>query len=625
MDLKKLFLIVFLFPGLLVAAGAVETAPEVLEKFSQAKTLVEEDNYALAEQIYQSIVSDYPGSDSDLKAKKKLVELYISTKRSGDAQAGINRLMADFSGNPLLPAALCYIAKRYMQAKDHAQATALYQTVVINFPDSSEALRAKLNLSELDILTKIESGQVVEAQAATDKLISDSSDQHGIRGRLSRIAKGYKKEKQYDRATDLLQGPGTDFSDPNDVLRTKIDLSELDILAKIRSGRNEEAQAATEKLILDSNDQYGIKGRLSHIARRYRKTMEYEDSGDVYESILEDHPDSKSIHKTAINLALADILALIHAGQMEAAAQEIETLKYDFSYHPMLDLILRRIAKKYENVSEYEKADNLHQGLAEVHPEKAQLDRERLSVLSLIASGQTAAVETAIDTIIADYHDCNDFPRIMSRIQQGYFRMIAGGQVSSEEGNLNAILMWERVKEQVPDFSYNAPWPTYFIACSYYQLKEYETAIQLYKKVAAERPDYQQIIGAVSLTEECYAGLVEQGTATEEEARAEIDQLFFEIMSSPLGNKTVKYECLSRGRKAFAEGQWQEAVRYFELYWQIFYLEPESWKVARDLGESYENMEQTDLAVSVYLDYLETADLNSPFAKILLSRLGVKI
>ena len=133
--------LIFYSVKVLVPAQAnVESFPEELAaQFEQAETYQEEGQYGEAEQIYQDIITQYPGTDGALAAQRQLTILYINWNKPAEADAALEELTSSFSEHPGIVRSVCEIADRYLDTNP-AKALELYQYTMENWPSSEDAM-----------------------------------------------------------------------------------------------------------------------------------------------------------------------------------------------------------------------------------------------------------------------------------------------------------------------------------------------------------------------------------------------------------------------------------------------------------------------------------------------------
>lgn len=151
---------------------------ESLEKYEEAKS------------IYQNVVTNYPSAGSAFWAQKHLIIIYIDSRDYTAAQTAIDKLVKDFSGHSGLPEVLCSIGARYKEYGKYEEAKNIYQQVIEQYPDSPYVHEAQLGVSAITgVLSLIESGQVIAAEAAIDNLVADFNDHPGLPEAAKKVEK----------------------------------------------------------------------------------------------------------------------------------------------------------------------------------------------------------------------------------------------------------------------------------------------------------------------------------------------------------------------------------------------------------------------------------------------------
>ena len=107
-----------------------------------ARTYESEGRYEEANDTYQMIVTDYPGTGLD--AAKYRILLYISMGDDPNAERAIDGLIADFSDNPDLAAVISNVEEGYYirllsteswVRENYIYPVALWEKVLAKFPD----------------------------------------------------------------------------------------------------------------------------------------------------------------------------------------------------------------------------------------------------------------------------------------------------------------------------------------------------------------------------------------------------------------------------------------------------------------------------------------------------------
>jgi len=168
---------------------------------------------------------------------------------------------------------------------------------------------------------------------------------------------------------------------------------------------------------------------------------------------------------------------------------------------------LYQVADQYEERRRYEKARQLYQYITDNLPEEyVILSRGRLIMLD-IGLGNEANAQAALDSLIADFNDHPALPAAISNIEGAYYIRILAAESWLRENYLHPVEIWEKVMTKFPDFFHDDPDLYYFIACCYYQLAEYDNAIEYYIMVLDNWPDHKRARGARLLIDLCFKRL----------------------------------------------------------------------------------------------------------------------
>jgi len=218
-----------------------------------------------------------------------------------------------------------------------------------------------------------------------------------------------------------------------------------------------------------------------------------------------------------LGIAKIDVLSLIELGNYAEAGAAVDSFIADFNDH--LDLpeaLYWGVAGAYERAKRYDKAKSIYQQITQLYPEtlsaiRAPLDVAKINILLLIESGDDPNAQLAVDKLIVDFSDYADFARVISNIEEGYYIRTLASEAWQRENYVNPLVIWEKVTSKFPDFFHPDPDLYYFIACCYYQLGEYENAIEYCGIVLDKWPDYKYAFGAQALMDVCFEKLTNAG------------------------------------------------------------------------------------------------------------------
>jgi TolA-binding protein len=205
------------------------------------------DRYKEAKNIYERIIQKYPDSSYAEAAKLDIlragVRHLIVSQDYNDAnltvegltvvEEAIDKLIADFNGNPDLPEALYWIAQRYGYSGRFEEEKNLYQYIMANYPDSSFADKAKLDSAGTDVLTLVVAGNNNDANTALDRMIGDFNGHPYLPDAMLFIV-----DKYYEKVLRPTAGQ----ENSNKLYRFVMEVLEKRVLDRI-AGKDNEAEA----------------------------------------------------------------------------------------------------------------------------------------------------------------------------------------------------------------------------------------------------------------------------------------------------------------------------------------------------------------------------------------------
>ena len=184
---------------LLVFVAVSRCLADVLAQFEQAQTYEEQRQYGQAEQIYQQIVTDHPGTDDALKAQKNLAILYVGWDRQPEAETALLELLGNFSQHEAIATVVTHVADTYRKFAKHASAGELYKYVIANWPQDEHAMWSQMGLAISNTCLADEQG----AEAAFDKLCSEYSGHEPLGRAICLVADNYRRLERNEKASEL--------------------------------------------------------------------------------------------------------------------------------------------------------------------------------------------------------------------------------------------------------------------------------------------------------------------------------------------------------------------------------------------------------------------------------------
>lgn len=344
---RKAILLSLISFVILLPAVKVCFAADVPSQLQQAAELKKRGYFKQAEDAYKTIVANNPATNDALKAQEQLIILYVITGRNIQAKDSLNKLTADFTANPELPASLYWIAKRCRDEGYTDEAATLFQRIVQQYPDSLYAKKAQLDAPRTNILSLLNTNDYTEAEVATDKLLADFAGHPALPEALYDIAKQCKEAGRYDKAKVLYQYILQHYPDCSYASKCRIHIPKIDIWKQIASG-DFTAAAATEKFITDFSAHESAPTMVHGIARKYEEVNRFQDAKQLYHRVIQLYPESEAKEKSVLDVRKCDILTLIEAGKDSEALTAVNQMMSDFTGHWYLPYVISQdIAIRY--------------------------------------------------------------------------------------------------------------------------------------------------------------------------------------------------------------------------------------------------------------------------------------
>jgi TolA-binding protein len=285
--------------------------------------------------------------------------------------------------------------------------------------------------------------------------------------------------------------------------------------------------------------------------------------------VLTNAPDSEQAMWAQRSIAFADI----HRGDFTAAEAAVEKLLADYPNHKDLAQAFKWLGEDYRRMKQYDRARQCYQLVIDRYPGNKFAIFSYAGIAGIdIDLGDDAAVQTALDTLIADFNEHPDLPEAVFVIgEQYYYKAFDDNKkcikVKSQEYLYKAKDIWERIIAQWPESkSIGLKHAQYFTAVCYRRFGEYEKAITHYQNVVDNWPDYQYAWSAQYLIGSCYEKLKYYNSLPESESDPKIEQAYKAVVENYPDSAMVPSASLKLGYLNLKRGQKIEAVQYFVLF-----------------------------------------------------------
>lgn len=214
-----------------------------------------------AKALCQLALSNWPEHADAGKTRCTLVSSFVKLGELEHANEATAKLMADYFDHAEIGDFVRKIAYYYYDHDQPAHAKELYQTVLNNWPQTSDIALAQVGLAA----ATLKLGDCASAEAATARLLSDYSEHKNFDGAVNWLADQYFRESHKTKALDLFRlvlgrNPGSDEQ-----------FSAYAGLARVyaRLGEDEKVQEQMDRLCLDFHENPKFGEMVLDIAEEY--------------------------------------------------------------------------------------------------------------------------------------------------------------------------------------------------------------------------------------------------------------------------------------------------------------------------------------------------------------------
>lgn len=225
--------------------------------------------YEQALAVYQDVVTGWGGAEHSVGSQSWIARIYIQLGDEPNTAVSIEKLLRDFSEHDGLGTAVHDVGYTYHHtARRYDKARELYEWVVENRPDDSQAIRAQMGMAKIYIVC----GDDPNAEAAIDKLIADySQDEEGIAKALDHIGDKYRKVGEYEKAKQIYELVVTRWANTEYAENSRMGLAKAIIEASISDRDDEAVESEIESLVADFNDNELLAKALFQLGEKYHR------------------------------------------------------------------------------------------------------------------------------------------------------------------------------------------------------------------------------------------------------------------------------------------------------------------------------------------------------------------
>jgi len=514
-----------------------ECLADVSAQLQRAAEYKDSGCYNQADELYNKIVSENPGTDNALKAQKELVLLSLKTKydvqSNANEQTALDKLTADFAANPNLPAALYEIAVQYGKDRKYEKAKSLYQRIIQQYPSSPYAIKSQMDIPKTDIMELVVSKRDSAAKTAIEKFISDYSQSSYIAEALHDIAYQWRWSKNFEEAIKTYQYVVDHWPTNEYGMWSQMGVAK----SNVEAGNYDAAKPALDKLVQNYAGHPGLAEALERIALQYRKAGKFAEAKGLYQKIVQTDPNGVFGGRGRVKISEMDVLSTIVYGNDAAAETAINSFIVNFAGDAAVPAALTDIAWEYEKAGKYQQAKNVYQKIIECYPDnfragKAFIEITKGQILDFVKAGQDDKVSPEIDKLVAAFPNHAFLPDALCQIAENYYKkasQIEGPQ--RRDYFQKAAEIYERIINVLSESRNCVPQACYYAGDCYRELREYAKAIQCYQKVVDSYPTYGMAWSALFEVGYSYQQMTGAGLILKSEADAKAMAAYEQLLA----------------------------------------------------------------------------------------------
>jgi len=329
------------------------------------------------------------------------------------AQATIDDLIADFSGDARSAEALGQVGWAYRKLQKHEKAAELYQYVVDNWSGRPRAVFSYRGL----VYCKIALGDQAGAWTVVEDLLARFSGDEHIAEVAYSLGQNYDRLEQRDKARLLYEYILTKQPKSTYALWAQRGIVFMDI----KLGNYQAAEAGIKVILADYPDHNDLPQALQWLGNDYYRIQDYQKAQNSYRYVVDNWPQSEY----ALGSQKGLILSSVKLKDGPSTNTAIDDLFAKSSGGEDVAQIALDLGDQCRHgLDDYDAARRLYEGLLARYPDSNQaMWAQRDIVFVDIKLADYAAAERGIETMLAKYPDHNDLPQALQWLGNDYYRV----------------------------------------------------------------------------------------------------------------------------------------------------------------------------------------------------------
>ncbi len=560
-----------------------------------------------AKGLYRYILATDPGFAARLWTEVNLIKARIELWEYDAAVAAVNKLMADYAGNPDLPKAVEDIAGYLKKHGKLSEAAGLYRYAVDNTPEARRTIWAYEGLG----VCSAAGGDAAACSLATTQLTTKFAADPNIAQIMTNIGHAYREAGDFTNAIKCYRYVIQNRSRASAAVWCQMGMA----LCHAAAGDTGQAESETQALADNFASDPGLANALYTIAKAYEKAKNYDEAKSVYQVILNVCPGGPFVDKAAVDSLCVDALAATAAGNEVAADDAVWAIVGTLGGNQYAPDGIYALSEQYLAAGNSARAAELRRMVTANWPGSiAGMQAYLATALAGVNSGNDQSVQQTIDDILANCRG-EEVAKSLTIIAEEYYKRVLEAKKADRKTDADdlydkAAAIWQRsIDDAPPSRSKAHAW--YWLG-NYYGMKgQYAVALDHYQKVIADWRDFMYGWSAMLFIGKCYQRMGESGQMAAAYANLEAEKAF-KIVEYGFADTEGYARALGElGSLYFRKGQWRSGADYYQRYLAQL---PENKTPPIALyryAKCLERSGQRPAAIEVYGQFLAKADPES--------------
>ena len=244
-------------------------------------------NYAKARQYFNYLLANWPESQQRIWARRDLIEMEVEAGNYDQADSLIADFLTVFRGHKQADGVLMNIAEEYEDLGEHARTEEICYQVISGWPGSKKAVGAQTKIAKMAINQQ----EFDKVRTAVDNLLMlpEYCRSEWITGPLLDITWQYRRANKPEECERIYNYIVANWPEPG---YTGCTQKAAVVIANIGLGRDAQADALLERLIVDSNALTGLSRAVFQVGEQYYNEGDLVKAIAVWERIITELPES---------------------------------------------------------------------------------------------------------------------------------------------------------------------------------------------------------------------------------------------------------------------------------------------------------------------------------------------